>query len=47
MPTPVIGGVGLIEKLENAKGFKMKENANIFLVGRTIGHLELSFLSNE
>jgi phosphoribosylformylglycinamidine synthase len=42
MPTPVIGGVGLIEKLENAKGFKMKENANIFLVGRTIGHLELS-----
>ena len=42
MPTPVIGGVGLIEKLENAKGFKMKENANIFLVGKTNGHLELS-----
>jgi len=42
MPTPVIGGVGLIEKLENAKGFKMKENANIILVGRTIWHLELS-----
>ena len=42
MPTPVIGGVGLIEKLENAKGFKMKENANIFLVGKTKGHLELS-----
>ena len=42
MPTPVIGGVGLIEKIEYAKGFKMKENANIFLVGRTSGHLELS-----
>ncbi len=42
MPTPVIGGVGLIKKLENAKGFKMKENANIFLVGKTFGHLELS-----
>jgi phosphoribosylformylglycinamidine synthase len=42
MPTPVIGGVGLIEKLENAKGFKMKENANIFLVGKTKGHLGLS-----
>ena len=42
MPTPVIGGVGLIEKLENAKGFKMKENADIFLVGRTSGHLDLS-----
>ena len=42
MPTPVIGGVGLIEKIENAKGFKMKENANIFLVGKTTGHLELS-----
>ncbi|MAI59747.1 MAG: phosphoribosylformylglycinamidine synthase II [Rickettsiales bacterium] len=42
MPTPVIGGVGLIEKLENAKGFKMKENADIFLVGSTSGHLDLS-----
>ena len=42
MPTPVIGGVGLIKKLENVKGFKMKENANIFLVGKTNGHLELS-----
>ena len=42
MPTPVIGGVGLIKKIENAKSFKMKENANIFLVGKTNGHLELS-----
>ncbi len=42
MPTPVIGGVGLIKRLENVKGFKMKENANIFLVGKTKGHLELS-----
>ncbi len=42
MPTPVIGGVGIIKKLENAKSFKMKENANIFLVGKTKGHLELS-----
>ena len=42
MPTPVIGGVGLIKKLENVKSFTMKENANIFLVGKTKGHLELS-----
>ncbi len=42
MPTPVIGGVGLIKKLNHIKGFKMKENANIFLVGQTNGHLELS-----
>ena len=48
MPTPVIGGVGLIEKLENAKGFKMKENSDIFLVGRTSGHLDLSlFIHNH
>ncbi len=41
-PTPVIGGVGLIEKLKYIKGFKMKSNAEIFLVGKTKGHLDLS-----
>ncbi|OUX42863.1 phosphoribosylformylglycinamidine synthase II [bacterium TMED277] len=42
MPTPVIGGVGLIEDLKYIKGFKMQEKANIYLVGKTKGHLELS-----
>ena len=40
-PTPAIGGVGLIENLKYIKGFKMKSNAEIFLVGKTKGHLDL------
>ena len=41
-PTPVIGGVGLIKKLKYAKGFKIEDNSNIYLVGKTRGHLESS-----
>ena len=41
-PTPVIGGVGLIKKLKYAKGFKIEDNSNIYLIGKTSGHLESS-----
>ena len=42
MPTPVIGGVGLIEDLNYIKGLKATEGADVFLIGGTSGHLELS-----
>ncbi len=42
LPTPVIGGVGLIEDVNYVKGFKIKDNDSIFVVGKTKGHLELS-----
>ncbi len=45
IPTPVIGGVGLIKKLSHAKGFKMNFGDKIFLVGESLGHLELSELN--
>ncbi len=41
-PTPVIGGVGLIEDLKFSKDFKVKKDAEIFLIGKTRGNLELS-----
>ena len=41
-PTPVIGGVGLIKNLSNAKSLKIETDNKIFLVGNTSGHLELS-----
>ena len=44
MPTPVIGGVGLIEDLNYIKGLKATEGADVFLIGGTSGHLELSVL---
>ena len=44
-PTPVIGGVGLI-KIKYAKGFKIEDNSNIYLVGKTRGHLESSYFMN-
>ena len=44
MPTPVIGGVGKLKNWEDAIGFKVKEGQNIYLVGKTRGHLELSAL---
>ncbi len=45
IPTPVIGGVGLIENLNYVKGLKALKGANIFLIGKTIGHLELSIFN--
>ena len=41
-PTPVIGGVGLINKTENIKGFKINFDDKIFIIGDSYGHLELS-----
>ena len=43
MPTPTIGGVGLIENLNNmmTKDFKGIDNF-IFIIGKTLGHLDQS-----
>ncbi len=41
-PTPVIGGVGLINDLSYVKGFNMNTNDKIYLIGDSKGHLELS-----
>ena len=42
-PTPVIGGVGLIQKLENPINHQLKKKiAPILVVGKTFGHLEQS-----
>ena len=39
-PTPVIGGIGLINDLKKITNLKTKENGNlIIIVGKTIGHL--------
>ncbi len=39
-PTPVIGGIGLINDLKRITNLKTKENGNlIIIVGKTIGHL--------
>ncbi len=47
-PTPVIGGVGLIEKLSRPldQNFK-KDNSNLILIGKTLGHLEQSCFLKE
>ena len=47
-PTPVIGGVGLIQKLSKpiSHNFK-KNNSNIILIGKTFGHLEQSCFLKE
>jgi phosphoribosylformylglycinamidine synthase len=42
LPTPVIGGVGLINDLSNIKGFNINFEDSIFIVGETFGHIELS-----
>ena len=47
-PTPVIGGVGLINKLSKPIGHNFKNfNNNIFLIGKTFGHLEQSCFLKE
>ncbi len=47
-PTPVIGGVGLIQQLKNPINHQFKkENSNVFVIGKTFGHLEQSVLLEE
>ena len=47
-PTPVIGAVGLIQKLDVAVNHLFKEEkSSIFLVGKTFGHLYQSTFFNE
>ena len=47
-PTPVIGGVGLIKKLNNPLNHKFKnENNIILLIGKTFGHIEQSCFLKE
>ena len=47
-PTPVIGGVGLINKLNKPINHKFeKEKSNLILIGKTFGHLEQSCFLKE
>ena len=47
-PTPVIGGVGLINNLSKPIGHSFKKNKSvILLVGKTFGHLEQSCFLKE
>lgn len=39
MPTPVIGGVGLVEKREHVRGMAIKSGQAIVLLGKTTGEL--------
>ena len=47
-PTPVIGGVGLIDNLSRPLGLNFKKDGSaIILVGKTFGHLEQSCFLKE
>ena len=47
-PTPVIGGVGLIQKLNKPINHQFKKDKSIVIViGKTFGHLEQSVLFEE
>ena len=47
-PTPVIGGVGLIDKLSNPLNLRFKNNkSDVILIGKTFGHLEQSCYLKE
>ena len=47
-PTPVIGGVGLLHKLNNKKNHLLKKKNNLILiVGKTFGHLYQSIFFEE
>ena len=44
-PTPTIGGVGLVKDISKVKSLKFKnKNSDIYVLGRTKGHLEQSVL---
>ncbi len=48
LPTPVIGGVGLISRLNGKINHQFKkENSQIILIGKTFGHLEQSVFYEE
>ena len=47
LPTPAIGGVGVIEKLADAVGLAMPEGAALVLIGHTQGHLGQSLWLRE
>ena len=47
-PTPVIGGIGLIQNFEKTTSHQFKkENSTILVVGKTFGHLEQSTFYDE
>ena len=47
-PTPVIGGIGLINKLNKIINMKLKKtNSLIIVIGKTIGHIEQSAFIQE
>ncbi len=47
-PTPVIGGVGLIDKLFKPIGHNFKnDDSNLILIGKTFGHIEQSVFLRE
>ncbi len=47
-PTPVIGGVGLIQNIEKKVDHRFKkENSIVILIGKTFGHLEQSVFLEE
>ena len=48
LPTPVIGGVGLLDDYKNSVGLKFDDNGeSIFLIGDTRGHLGQSIYLRE
>ena len=46
-PTPVIGGLGLINDYSKSSSIKLKHDSSIFIVGKTYGHIELSSFQTE
>ena len=47
-PTPVIGGVGVIDNLKNVINIKTKKNGNLIIaIGKTLGHIEQSACLHE
>ncbi len=47
-PTPVIGGVGLIDQLSNPINHRFKKDkSDVILIGKTFGHLEQSCFLKE
>ncbi len=47
-PTPVIGGIGLLDNLKKSVNIKTKKNGNLIMViGKTLGHIEQSVFLHE
>jgi phosphoribosylformylglycinamidine synthase len=47
LPTPAIGGVGVIEDVSKAMGYALSPGQDLILVGETIGHLGQSIWLRE